>query len=376
MARLARAQPRAVFTATHQPAWPINPTKCKLVGLPQRAPGLGHGGRIVTCPSHQAAWPINPVRPRALGLPIRHYNGRFYPPTHEPAWPIKPARPEFVGLPIRHTPRNGRATLPTHVIGTTAVVTLVPTTARILGLPLRHYNARLYVATHERSWPINPAEARFVGLPIRHTPGRTPLPTHVLGTVFVPALTPTGARIIGLPLRHYKGRIYIVPPPEIGTPPPPPPPPARTFTPPALDDGPPIAYWDRKYDKGEDRITDEWSIQAANPKGFRLMSYYKQRPVSVTIFKMSDGTYAADRPIPGLYLRTVPYTTIPVESSTDGTPSQVNNVISMTWLYGQVVSEELQDPSVVATYQGGHTYVVSAEEADALIAAGLGAYVT
>lgn len=115
-----------------------------------------------------------------------------------------------------------------------------------------------------------------------------------------------------------------------------------------------------------------------NPLGCRLMRFYPPRLRGATVYKMSDGSYRIAREIPGLtggppVLDAWP--ALRADSTIDGTPNQVNNVISMSWLYGAVVSEEFQTPAVEIVYYGGHIYPVSVTEGADLIAAGLGAYV-
>jgi hypothetical protein len=139
------------------------------------------------------------------------------------------------------------------------------------------------------------------------------------------------------------------------------------FTPPVLDDGPPIAYRDRSA-RQDGTVTNEWLVRQENPTGFRLMSFYRERPQGVAVYKMSDGSYRTDRPVPGFGAKTA-WPPVPIDA-------QVNGAISQSWLYSRLERELVQDPAVVLVYYGGSTYQVTPDEADALEDGGLGEYVT
>jgi hypothetical protein len=141
-----------------------------------------------------------------------------------------------------------------------------------------------------------------------------------------------------------------------------------TFTPPVLKDGSPISERDRSATR-DGRVTNEWRVPEVNPTGYRLMSFYSQRQVGVTVYKMDDGTYRSDRPVPGVLDGPPAWPPLPIGQ-------QVNGSISQAWLDSEIVSEQVQSPAVVLVYYGGSSYEVDANEAAALTAAGLGAYLT
>jgi hypothetical protein len=141
-----------------------------------------------------------------------------------------------------------------------------------------------------------------------------------------------------------------------------------TFTPPVLNDGSPLSERDRSATR-DGRVTNEWRVPEVNPIGYRLMSFYSQRPVGVTVYKMDDGTYRSDRPVPGVLEGPPAWPPLPIAD-------QVNGAINQAWLDGEIVSEQVQSPAVVFVYYGGGSYQVDANEAAALTAAGLGAYLT
>ena len=143
-----------------------------------------------------------------------------------------------------------------------------------------------------------------------------------------------------------------------------------TFTPPTLADGPPIAYRDRSTrGRHEPTVTDEWLVARANPTGSRLMSFFGQRQTGVAIFKMADGTYRSDRPIPGLRLGQAPWPPVPIDQ-------QVNGAIAQAWVYNRLEYDHVQEPAVVIVYYGGTSYTVSEDEAGDLVDAGFEGYVT
>lgn len=137
------------------------------------------------------------------------------------------------------------------------------------------------------------------------------------------------------------------------------------FTPPTLADTPPIAYRDRSA-RQDGTVTNEWSVRDVNPRGFRLMSFFAPRQQGVAIYKMDDGTYCSDRPVPGVVEQTA-WPPVPLSQ-------QVNGAINQSWLYSHMESEQTQSPAVVFVYYGGTSYQVDAAEAAALTAAGFGDY--
>ena len=140
-----------------------------------------------------------------------------------------------------------------------------------------------------------------------------------------------------------------------------------TFTPPTLTDTPAIAYYDRAM-RQDGTVTSEWRVDRANPLGFRLFQWFKQRPQGVAIYKMSDGTWRSDRAVPGITTQTA-WPPVPIDQ-------QVNGAINQSWYAGRMVNDYVQDPAIVTVYYGGMSYRVDETEADALIAGGFGAYVT
>jgi hypothetical protein len=141
-----------------------------------------------------------------------------------------------------------------------------------------------------------------------------------------------------------------------------------TFTPPVLMDGSPISERDRSATR-DGRITNEWRVPEVNPLGYRFMSFFGQRPVGVTIYKMDDGTYRSDRPVPGVLEGQPAWPPLPIAD-------QVNGAINQAWVGAKFYSELVQKPAVVLVYYGGSSYEVDANEAAALTAAGLGAYLS
>jgi hypothetical protein len=138
------------------------------------------------------------------------------------------------------------------------------------------------------------------------------------------------------------------------------------FTPPTLEDTPAIAFYDRSM-RQDGTITSEWRVDRANRLGFRLFSWYKQRPQGVAVYKMSDGTWRSDRVIPGITTQSA-WPPVPIDQ-------QVNGAINQSWYNSQLVNNYVQDPAVVTVYYGGTTYQVSEAEANELIAGGFGAYI-
>ena len=115
------------------------------------------------------------------------------------------------------------------------------------------------------------------------------------------------------------------------------------------------------------------NVDTDHPAMSRLMQYYRPRERGVSVYKMDDGTYWVSRQVPLLngpgIVFAEPWPPLPVAD-------QVNNVINTAWLYSRVVSQTVQTPGVVTVYYGGHSYQVTAVEAAAMTAAGLGNYVT
>ena len=141
------------------------------------------------------------------------------------------------------------------------------------------------------------------------------------------------------------------------------------FTPPAIPDTPSTSEYERTA-RGDGKVTNEFNVRQTNPLGTRLMSFYKPRMCGVAVFKMSDGTWRTDRmllPVQGPTLETA-WPPVPIDQ-------QVNGAISQSWLYGEMISEQVQDPGVVTVYYGGMSHPVSDAEAADLIAGGFGNYV-
>lgn len=138
------------------------------------------------------------------------------------------------------------------------------------------------------------------------------------------------------------------------------------FTPPAIPDTPSTSDYERTA-RGDGTVTNEFNVRQANPLGSRLMSFYKPRWCGVAVFKMSDGTWRTDRMVPqGPTLETA-WPPVPINQ-------QVNGAINQSWLYSQMISEQVQDPGVVTVYYGGMSHPVSDAEATDLINGGFGPY--
>jgi hypothetical protein len=134
--------------------------------------------------------------------------------------------------------------------------------------------------------------------------------------------------------------------------------PQSIFTPPTVGEVPPV-------------LND-----GTNPVGNRLMRYYPVRQRGVAIFKMSDGTYRSARPVPGVTVGSGG--TVPVAEPYPAVPAGqvVNGALNRSWVFGVETVVPLDQPTVAVVYNGGSSYAVSASEAAALSAAGLGGFLS
>ena len=117
------------------------------------------------------------------------------------------------------------------------------------------------------------------------------------------------------------------------------------------------------------------STVQANPLGFRLMSFFASRDRGVAVFKMSDGSYAMNRPVPGINVPSME----PYPATTPDRHAQLINgeMMDATSFYAdQETDYPAVQPQVALIYNGGSSYEVSATEAAALTAAGFGPYIT
>ena len=103
-----------------------------------------------------------------------------------------------------------------------------------------------------------------------------------------------------------------------------------------------------------------WAVQDHRPE-IRLLAFFAPYPRGVNVYKMANGQYLRDD----------------VEVIWPATDAVPNNVISSAFGLGSIGPPFVPiDNPVVFVYYSAHSYVVDQAEADALTAAGYGAYLT
>lgn len=139
-----------------------------------------------------------------------------------------------------------------------------------------------------------------------------------------------------------------------------------TFTPPSTAEVPPVSVADSR---------NGAPTAVADPLGVRLFRWFGSRLAGVSVFKMSDGSYRTSRPVPGVAVTAVePYPA----TTPDQFPQTVGGTmyVAGSWYAGAETTYPADQPQVAIVYYGGHSYQVSAAEANALTAAGFGAYLS
>jgi hypothetical protein len=102
-----------------------------------------------------------------------------------------------------------------------------------------------------------------------------------------------------------------------------------------------------------------WAVKKTDPK-YRLMAYFQPYPRGVNVYKMADGTYMRDD----------------LQVIWPATPEVPNDCIASSWGFsGAPIIVGIDNP-VVLVYYSAHSYPIDQAEADALTAAGYGAYIT
>jgi len=105
-----------------------------------------------------------------------------------------------------------------------------------------------------------------------------------------------------------------------------------------------------------------WALKSTDPQ-FRLLSFFEPYARGVNVYKMANGQYLRDDVDvvwPPNLMEDIP-----------------NGVIASSWGLGSIGPQfvEIENP-VVAIYYSAHVYEIDQAEADALTAAGFGAYIT